>query len=186
MEQQTQHPENTAPPDPSSARTGLARCRSRKRNGARCRLTVQDPATGLCFRHAHLAGQTTDTLDDAMDLSSELLSVNEGAYNTTDDINAILSNVVELLAKGRISPRRASVITFALGLMLRSVVVAERQLACAPTQIILDAPRPIRDDVVPPAAAQHDPASQHNAAPIRDAHSQTSHDATRNYARLRT
>jgi hypothetical protein len=153
MELQLEQPQTTASPDPVSSRTGIARWRSRKRNGARCRLPVQDPATGLCFRHAPLASKTTDTLDDAIDLSKELLVVNEGSYDSTEHINAILSNVVELLAKGRISPRRASVITFALSLMLRSVVIVDRQLANAQPQIILDAPRPIRDTVAPAAAA---------------------------------
>jgi hypothetical protein len=186
MEQQPQQPQTIASPDPVPASKGLARCRSRKRNGARCRLPVQDPATGLCFRHAPLASQTTDTLDDSVDLSKDLLSVNEGAFNSTEHINAILSNVVELLAKGRISPRRASVITFALSLMLRSVVIEERQLADSRPQIILDAPRPIRDNVSPAATAQPDPAPNRDAAPNRNTPPQTAHEAAQNYARLRT
>jgi hypothetical protein len=62
--------------------------------------------------------------------------------------------VVELLAQGRISPRRASLITFALSLMLRSVIVQDRQAANASTQVIFDAPGPKRDDDQPASGAQ--------------------------------
>lgn len=142
----------TASPEPNVPRS-FQRCQARNRARSQCRLHAQDPATGLCSRHALRASKTTDTLDDSLDLSKRLLSVNEGAYDSTAHINAILSNVVELLAKGRISPRRASVITLALSLMLRSVIVVDRQHADSRPQIILDAPRPIRDAVAPAAAA---------------------------------
>jgi len=134
----------TASPEPNAPRS-FQRCQARNRNRSQCRLHAQDPATGLCSRHALRARKTADALDDSIDLSDEILEDKGGAYESTDDINVILSNVVELLAKGRLSPRRASVITFALSLMLRSVVVMDRKIANTPPQIIFDAPRPIRD-----------------------------------------
>ena len=75
----------------------------------------------------------------------EVSNLNDGTYGTTDDITAILSNIVVLVAKGRLSPRRAAVLTDALSLMLRSVVVMDRITESTPPQIIWDAPRPIRD-----------------------------------------
>lgn len=114
-----------APSKGKSAPRGSARCSHRTRNNGRCRLPVQDPAIGLCFRHAAFFRKVI--LDDAVDMSSEILATEEGAYDTPESINSILSNIVELVAKGRLSPRRASVITYALSLMLRSTVVAERQ-----------------------------------------------------------
>jgi len=87
---------------------------------------VQDRSTGLCFRHASLARKTA--LHDSVDLSEEIFaSKDEAPYDTTQSINAILSNVIELVAAGRISTRRAAVITYALSLMLRTAVIAERQ-----------------------------------------------------------
>ncbi len=170
---------NDASPE-SNAPRSRQRCRARRRDGKHCRLFAQDPATGLCARHAAYAETPPDELRDTTDLSKELLVINEGGYCAAEPINAILSNVVELLAKGRISPRRASVITFALSLMLRSVVVVDRQIANTPPRIIFDAPRPIRDPVQPETGAA--PATP----PSPDAYPRTSHEAAENYARPRT
>jgi hypothetical protein len=140
MEQQ-QSPSPASPNPPRS----FARCQARNRSGSQCRLHSQDPSTGLCRRHALRASKTTDSLDDSLDLSADILAVNDGTYGTTDDITAILSNIVVLVAKGRLSTRRAAVLTDALSLMLRSVVVMDRITESTPPQIIWDAPRPIRD-----------------------------------------
>lgn len=112
-------------PLPTAPDAASARCPHRTRSGRRCRLPVQDQAAGLCFRHAALARKTA--LDDSLDLSKEVFAKEEGAYDSPEAINSILSNVIELVAKGRLSPRRAAAITWALALMLRSNVVAERQ-----------------------------------------------------------
>lgn len=196
MEQHTQHPvspatngsaeSNNASPEPS-ARRSRQRCRARRRDRKQCRLFAQDPATGLCARHATYA-ETPDGLQDTTDLSKQLLVVNEGGYCTAESINAILSNVVELLAKGRISPRRASVITFALSLMLRSVIVQDRQIADAPPQINWGSYRPHSSEDEPPASA---PDHQETGAqPSANANSgstpMTSFEAAEKYARMRT
>jgi hypothetical protein len=106
---------------------GSARCSHRTRHQGRCRLPVQDPAIGLCFRHAALARKFA--LDDCEDLSAEILTHYPGTYATPESITSLLSNVVELVASGRLSTRRAAVITYALSLMLRSSVVLERLTA---------------------------------------------------------
>jgi hypothetical protein len=121
-----------------------------------------------------------DQLDDSIDLYAEIFAADRGVLDTAENINAMLSNIVTLLARGRISTRRAAVITYALSLILRSVVVMDRKAANTPPQIIFDAPR---SDNSPdePVTAAHNNA---NASP--QAHPQTSHDAMENYARLRT
>ena len=164
-------PETNASPEHNTTQ-GRQRCRARRRDRKQCRLYAQDPATGLCARHVVYAESVPDELQDTTDLSKQLLVVNEGGYCTADPINAILSNVVELLAKGRISPRRASVITFALSLMLRSVIVQERQAANEHPQIIFDAPRPNRDPAEPAADTANTPKD--------------CFDAAEKYSRLRT
>jgi len=132
-QQQTAQPEQhlsetAATPTPATkskpARRGIARCSHRTRHQGRCRLPVQDPAIGLCFRHAALARKFE--FDDSEDLSAEILTHHAGDYAAPESINAVLSNVVELVAAGRLSPRRAAVITYALSLMLRSEVILER------------------------------------------------------------
>jgi hypothetical protein len=133
MELQNQESQQTQPaqqpPSESTLPTPLKapRCQARNRNGARCRLRAQHPGAPLCCRHADRAGTFSDGLDDSLDLSLEVFKKQEGAYDTTESINSILSNVVELVAAGRISVRRADSITCALSLMLRSAVVADRQ-----------------------------------------------------------
>lgn len=178
---------NSASPKPNAPHSSQ-RCRARRRDGKRCRLFAQDPATGLCARHAAYAETPPDELLDSTDLSKQLLVFNQGGYCSFESINAILSNVVELLAKGRISSRRASVITFALSLLLRGVVVADREAASKGPQIIFDAPRPIRDPVPPATSAA--PGTRPNAPADTSSHSeptpQERFDAAENYARLRT
>lgn len=129
---QTQQTQSDTP-TPAASAADSRRCPHTTRSGRRCRLPIQDHAAGLCFRHASLARRTA--LDDSLDLSREIFAKKEGAYDSTEVINLILSNVIELVAMGRLSPRRAAVITCALSLMLRSNVVSERQ---ALSQLPLD------------------------------------------------
>jgi hypothetical protein len=153
------------------------RCRARRRDRKQCRLFAQDPSTNLCARHATYS-EPPDELQDTTDLSKQLLVVNQGGYCSTESVNAILSNVVELLAKGRISPRRASVITFALSLMLRSVIVQDRQIANP--QINWGSSRP------DPVQAELASSARDSAEASAQTHPHTGHDAMENYARLRT
>jgi hypothetical protein len=123
-----QLPEMQPAPPPATqskpSRRGPARCSHRTRYQGRCRLPVQDPAIGLCFRHAALARK--DAFDDSEDLSAEILTHFPGTYATPESINAVLSNVIELVAAGRLSSRRAAVLTYALSLLLRSAVALDR------------------------------------------------------------
>ena len=125
--QQPPSPPESAPATPSKSkpvRRGPARCSHRTRNQGRCRLPVQDPAIGLCFRHAALARKSE--FDDSEDLSAEISAHFAPTYGSPESITAVLSNVIDLVAAGRLSTRRAAVITYALSLMLRSSVVLER------------------------------------------------------------
>ena len=134
---------------PRSAPQGVARCRGRNRSGSRCRLHVQDPETGLCFRHAaRLKAGSHDTTTDETDLSADLFGTVPAEFTTPEQINAVLAKIVLLLAQGRISPRRAAVITYACSLLLRSVVVIDRKGAGF-SHLIIDIPRPDRSQQVP-------------------------------------
>jgi hypothetical protein len=122
-------PPATAPPKSKPAvPKGFARCRAHNRSGSRCRLHVQDPATGLCFRHKVSITSVSGPLDDSLDLSSEILAKVDGAYHSPETISSLLSNIIELVAQGRLSPRRAAVMTYAFSLMLRTSVAHERQV----------------------------------------------------------
>jgi hypothetical protein len=176
MEQQTQA---TASPKPRLPR-GSERCHARNRDRSQCRNHVQDLATGLCARHALRAHKVAATIDDSTNISLDLLDSQMGALDSTHAINIVLTNVVIMLAQGRISPRRASVITFALSLMLRSVVVMDRKAANTPPQILFDDPRTDSNSDEPAATAQP------NTESGGDTHPNSSFDAAEKYACRRT
>ena len=132
MEQQ---PHSSTTLKPASAPRGAARCRRRSRVNGRCRLPVQDPATGLCSRHAALAARAAHSAADRADLSSDLFGEAVPTFKSAEEINAALAHLVVLVAQGRISSRRAAVITYALSLILRGVQVIDKKAADAPIQI---------------------------------------------------
>jgi len=119
------------------------------RTGRRCRLSVQDARSGLCFRHSSL--QQNRLASGAADLSaafSGLLS----DFKSASQINDFLSRLLVLLVEGRISPRHAGVMAYINSLQLRTLPAIDRELnpesygePPAP-QIILDLPRPNRED----------------------------------------
>ena len=132
MEQQTQ---SVASPKPAPAAHGLNRCRARNRTGAQCRLWAQDPVRGLCSRHAARVSRTTHSPADRADLSSDLFGEVVPTFKSAEEINTTLAHLVVLVAQGRISSRRAAVITYALSLILRGVLVIDKKAADAPSQL---------------------------------------------------
>jgi hypothetical protein len=190
MEQHTQDtvsPEPNASPE-SSTPHHRQRCRARRRDRKQCRLFVQDPATGLCARHAACAQRDAATIDDSTNISLDLLDSQMGALDSTHAINIVLTNVVIMLAQGRISPRRASVITFALSLMLRSVVVMDRKAASTPPEIIFDAPGPDDSPNEPAGSTPYhqETGAQPSANASPGSTPMTSFEAAEKYARMRT
>jgi hypothetical protein len=98
------------------------RCHFRFPNGKRCRLVVIDPGFGLCFQHAKLKLDRREVAD----LSAALLGEKPTGLHTVEEINDLLYNVIRLLAQNHISPRRATVLTYACSLLLRSAVIINR------------------------------------------------------------
>jgi hypothetical protein len=127
--------ETPATPKSAPAPRGAARCRRRTRANGRCRLPVLDPATGLCFKHAAPLPSTMFSAPDRADLSAELFGEVVPAFKSAEEINATLARAVVLVAQGRISSRRAAVITYALSLILRGVLVIDKKAADAPSQL---------------------------------------------------
>ncbi|MGC1415200.1 MAG: hypothetical protein WA817_07960 [Candidatus Acidiferrum sp.] len=133
MEQQ--HEPSASTSKPQSLPRGADRCRRRSRANGRCRLPVQDPATGLCFRHATRGTRNTDNAHESADVSADLFGEVVPSFRSAEEINATLANLVILVAQGRISPRRAAVITYALSLILRGVLVIDKKASDQPFQI---------------------------------------------------
>lgn len=128
------HNETPSTPKSAPAPRGDARCRRRTGANGRCRLPVQDPATGLCFKHAASATRAAHSAADRADLSAYLFGEAVPSFKSAEEINATLAHLVVLVAQGRISSRRAAVMTYALSLILRGVLVIDRKAADIPFQ----------------------------------------------------
>jgi len=145
MEQEhTQSATSTESPaqPPRTAPRGFTRCRARNRKGSRCRLHAQDPLIGLCFRHANRPDAASEDPDLSGELFPNLPDDELPDLSTAENLNEMFSRIVMLLAEGRISPRRAAVMTFGCSLLLRSVVVMDRADSEVETRYVLDLPRP--------------------------------------------
>ena len=116
-------------------------------DGTRCRLPILDASSHLCFRHAPIATDSQSSQNDYEDLSAELLpELSEFAAGA--DIRQFLARLLVLVTKGRISPRRASVLGYITNQLLhshRAIALEAAPPVEAETRIVIDMPRPDRD-----------------------------------------
>jgi hypothetical protein len=134
--------EPSAPRRPVPTRSGAStgsRCHHRFPNGKRCRKYGTTSHFGLCHTHydavAALGASVQQDQSDFTDLSAELLpELSEFAAGA--DIRQFLARLLVLVTKGRISPRRASVLGYITNQLLHSHRAIDRenflQLAYAP------------------------------------------------------
>jgi len=116
-----------------------SRCQHRFRNGKRCRLPGSPSRSGLCLQHFRLQSPS-----DFEDLFADLLP-EPSEFSSCGDIRQFLARLLILVTKGRISPRRASVLTFISCQLLHSHRAIQKELDTQPQQIIFDLPRPKLD-----------------------------------------
>jgi hypothetical protein len=90
------------------------RCQYRTRTGRQCTSRVLDPQSSHCSRHAAAEPR------DFEDFSAPLTGTSCRFLNA-QGINYSLASLYHLLASGRISPRRASVLAYISNLLLRSL-----------------------------------------------------------------
>jgi hypothetical protein len=128
------------PPPPDS------RYQHRYDNGKRCRLPGLESQSGLCFRHFRLkvAAALPPSLSDSDDLSADLLP-ELSEFSSGDDILKFLARLLVLVTKGRVSPRRASVLAYITNQLLHSHSTIQKEAESEPQQIIFGLPRPKRD-----------------------------------------
>ena len=117
----------------------IARCQHRTLRG-RCRQPATDATGTLCFDHARAAIQARD---DFAVLPSLVRKPED--FQSAEDLNQSLAALHNLLAEGRISPRRAAVIAYVDSLILRSITAIQLEEKNQPVELIFDAPRPQRD-----------------------------------------
>jgi len=121
-----------------------SRCRYYTVSGRRCRLPVLDTRSGLCFRHASLPPAQSGSED----LSTELLP-QLSEFESAADVKQFLARLLVLVTKGRVTPRRASVLAYITNQLLHSHSAfcrENREQDDQPQQIVIDLPRPKRDD----------------------------------------
>jgi len=124
---------DTAQPKPDDS----ARCRHFTADGRRCRLAVLDHRSHLCFRHSALLAASQPPQNDSEDLSAELL-LELSQFSSGVDINKFLARLLILITRGRISPRRASVMAYVTNQLLHSHRAIARDNHLQPQQETID------------------------------------------------
>src|SRR6267378_980110 len=91
------------------------RCQHIFPNGKRCRKFASGSHLGLCLHHltesAAIGAGFQQPPNDSLDLSGELLP-RLSEFDSAVDINKFLAKLLVLVTKGRVSPRRASVLAY--------------------------------------------------------------------------
>ena len=95
------------------------RCQHRSLKG-RCRQLATGPAATLCFDHARAEQQAKNDFT----LLAPLVRQTED-FQSAEAVNETLGALHNLLAEGRISPRRASVLAYISSLLLRTLPAIE-------------------------------------------------------------
>ena len=124
-----------------------SRCHYRYPNGRRCTLPGLPATSGLCFRHYNrqvTAGlPLTPMPDDFADLSEDLL-YGPLQFSSAEALREYLTRLLTTTTRGRISPRRASVLAYITIQLLHTHVAAEKE-ADQSQPFIFDLPSPHRD-----------------------------------------
>jgi len=123
------------PKSPSSDFTP-ERCQHRTRTGRQCRSLVADANSSFCAAHA--GSEPRDSEDFRVALTRHAYD-----FQRSQGVNNSLAVLYNLLAEGRISPRRAAVIAYVDSLILRTLPAMAKE--DGHTSIILDMPGPERD-----------------------------------------
>lgn len=89
------------------------RCHYRYANGKRCRLPSSKPHSGFCSHHFCLSNPSSspESYNDSQDLSSDLLP-ELSQVSRAIDLRQFLVRLLALVTQGRISPRRAAVLSY--------------------------------------------------------------------------
>ena len=135
----------------SSFINNSTRCDHIFATGRLCRLYSPNPDSRFCPSNARIPQNPHDSADFAATLTAGLDDLSSG-----EEIATFLSRLLLLTAQGKISPRRAAVLTYIASQLLhsvRSIIVEEKH--SPHTEIVFDAPRP---DYSKYDAAKHDAA----------------------------
>jgi hypothetical protein len=119
------------------------RCQHRTFSGRCCRLPRTAPTSQFCAQHAPAPELDLDSVDLSPVLLGKIKKLTKARH-----MQRVLSNLFLLLAQGRITTKRASVLTYIVQQLLHTLPALDREINGNPNdvpQIIVDIPRPIRD-----------------------------------------
>jgi hypothetical protein len=112
---------------PAVAPPADSRCPFRYPNGRRCRLPGSASQSGFCLQHFRLTIPLPQAPSDFEDLSADLLP-QLSEFDAAVSINQFLSRLLVLVTKGRVTPRRATVMAYITNQILHSHRAIEREL----------------------------------------------------------
>jgi hypothetical protein len=118
-------------PDPIAVpgKGASSRCPYLYSNGKRCSLPGLPAHSGFCLGHSQANAPTAfpvNVQNDSEDLSADLLP-ELSEFNSAVDINQFLARLLVLVTKGRVSPRRASVLGYITNQLLHSHRAIDRE-----------------------------------------------------------
>ncbi len=120
------------PAPPANSADNASRCHFRYPNGRRCVLPGLPAKSGFCLRHYNRQAAAglplVPTPDDSADLSTELLPELSESSSPVD-LRQFLARLLVLLTKGRITTRRAAVLTYITSQLLHSTPPPKQKLA---------------------------------------------------------
>jgi hypothetical protein len=103
---------------PKSPSSDSERCQHRTRSGRQCRSVVAGANSSFCAAHAD--SEPGDSEDFVVALTERACR-----FQNAQGINHSLGALYTLLAQGRISPRRASVLAYVSSLLIRSLTAID-------------------------------------------------------------
>jgi len=124
-------PVSTIVPVPAPVKIDPSRCPFIYSNGKRCRLPGLSAHLGFCLGHSkHRVPELmpANPFNDSEDLSPDLLP-QLSQFDSAVDVNQFLARLLVLVTKGRVSPRRASVLAYITNQLLHSHHAIERKEA---------------------------------------------------------
>jgi hypothetical protein len=127
---------------PSLSSERISRCEHRNRGGRRCRLPVSGDSQ---FCPNHIPREERDP--EIVALSADL-AVGPDELPSAGEINHALARLFSLLARNRISSRRAAVLTYIAQTLLRTLPALQAEMGPEQVEIIVDTPRPKRVPVI--------------------------------------
>jgi len=136
MSTTTVSPSSTSDPVPASPKTATSRCTYLYPNGKCCSLPGSPTHSGLCLRHSQTTAPAPFPVhiqNDSEGLSAELLP-ELSQFSSGVDINKFLARLLILITKGRVSPRRASVMAYVTNQLLHSHRAISRDNLVKPQQ----------------------------------------------------